>query len=77
MAELSFSISKQESCENDVAIPKNWCYTETVKRTSVLFERGESMQNEREQMLEEIQRILRGADESQLRIVLWYIRGIR
>ena len=35
------------------------------------------MQNEQEKILEEIRRILRGADERTLRIVLWYIRGIR
>lgn len=35
------------------------------------------MQNEQEKMLEEIQRILRGADEKTLSMVLWYVRGIR
>lgn len=35
------------------------------------------MQNEQEKIREEIQRILRDADERTLRIILWYIRGLR
>ena len=38
-------------------------------------EGGGRMQNER--LLEEIVRILRRADERELRMVLWFIRGMR
>lgn len=34
------------------------------------------MQNEREWLLEEIVRILRGADTGRLKMVWWFVRGM-
>lgn len=40
------------------------------------FEGGERMQNERERQVEEIVRILRGADARQLKMVWWFVQGM-
>ena len=47
-----------------------------MNRTDVLKWGGERMQNERERLLEEIVRILRGADTGRLRMVWWFVRGM-
>lgn len=47
-----------------------------MNQTYVLFLGGERMQNERERQLEEIVRILHGADAKEVKMVWWFVQGM-
>ena len=66
----------QETCDSAIDLSRIKCYTILMNRTDVLKQGGERMQNERERLLEEIVRILRGADTGRLRMVWWFVRGM-